>query len=72
VAKDPDYPRRQDDEPCYYAQYRYFIPVHEQSLKDLQDWSRDGGSVDLVDADWQSTIERWLDEDFSEEDGELS
>jgi hypothetical protein len=72
VARDPDYPRRQDGEPCYHAQYRYFIQVDEQSLKDLQDWDWGGGSVNLVDADWQSITERWPEDDFSDDDGELS
>jgi hypothetical protein len=66
-----DTPRDQHGRFWYDAQFRYFIQVDSQSLQDLQDWGWDGGSVNLIDADWQSITERWPDEDFSD-DGELS
>jgi hypothetical protein len=72
VAKDPEYPRRQDGEPYYYAQYRYFIQVDEQPLKDIQDWGWDGGSVNLVDADWLPLMERWPNEEYKDDDDEFA
>lgn len=71
-AAPKDLPRDKNGKVHYHAQYRYFIHVDEQSLKDLQDWGWDGGSVNLVDADWLPLRERWPNEYSDDDDDEFS
>lgn len=41
-------------------------------MKDLQDWGWDGGSVNLVDADWLPLRERCPDEYSDDDDDEFA